>query len=412
MSQKKEYLLNSIFLKNRVIELGLKQWWLAEQVGVDRKTVIRWLQGQVKSVQSENIEALCRVLNCKTSDLCLENAADQLASIDDQKQAAQLLAQSSLIEKLGPIGEWNVIESLLKATIVPGLPLNVLGDLYNQLTVASWRQSKIDQADLYNRKALDIALKTQDRTILAHAKLSQANIFSWRGKTKKAIETYKEIIELKDFIDEKALGATYSNLGGVLYESGDFQQGKECQKKALDLFLVKGNPTNHSISHTHLAIIYLKMGEPEKAQTECEKVIQFAKADNYRRGLFFGELIQAEILAHRGIKERALELMKKSLSDFSSAKIEEGLNYEIAGRICRLLKLFSESRQYLEKGIQISNKFPVYQAALYFELAKTLHAVAVGDSSRSAALKAIELYTLCESDQQAELVKSFLNSIA
>lgn len=112
---------------------------------MDRKTVIRWLQGQVKSVQSENIEALCRVLACAISDLCLENAADQLASVDDQKQAAQLLAQSSLIEKLGPIGEWDVIESLLKAIIVPGLPLNVLGDLYNQLTVASWRQSKIDR---------------------------------------------------------------------------------------------------------------------------------------------------------------------------------------------------------------------------------------------------------------------------
>ncbi len=217
MSQKKDYLLNSIYLKNRVVELGLKQWWLAEQVGVDRKTVIRWLQGQVKSVQAENIEALCRILNCSISDLCLENAADQLASIDDQKQAAQFLAQSSLIEKLGPIGEWDVIESLLKAIIVPGLPLNVLGGLYNQLTIASWRQSKIDQADLYNQKALDIASKCNDRTVLAHAKLSQANIFSWRGKIKKAIQTYKEIIALKAFIDEKALGATYSNLGGVLY---------------------------------------------------------------------------------------------------------------------------------------------------------------------------------------------------
>jgi len=410
LSQKKDYLLNSSYLKNRVVELGLKQWWLAEQVGVDRKTVIRWIQGQVKSVQAENIEALCRILNCKISDLCLENAADQLASVDDQKQAAQLLAQSSLIEKLGPIGEWDVIESLLKAIIVPGLPLNVLGDLYNQLTVASWRQSKIGQADLYNQKALDIASKCNDRTVLAHAKLSQANIFSRRGKTKKAIEAYKEIIELKDFIDEKALGATYSNLGGVLYESGDLKQGEEYQKKALALFLIRGNPTNHSISHTHLAIIYLKMDDLDRAQIECDKAIQFAKAGNYRRGLFFGDLIQAEILAHKGKNESALELVKKSLSDFSDAKIEEGLNYEIAGRTCRLVKLFSESRQYLEKGIQVSNEFPVYQAALYFELAKTLHAT--GAPARSVALKAKELYAICESDLQVKAVKNFLDSIA
>jgi hypothetical protein len=68
----------------------------------------------------------------------LSDEAEQLATPADQKQAAQLLANSSLVDKLGPIGEWHVIESMLKAIIVPNLPLNVLGELYNQLTVASW----------------------------------------------------------------------------------------------------------------------------------------------------------------------------------------------------------------------------------------------------------------------------------
>jgi DNA-binding Xre family transcriptional regulator len=107
---KRDIILNSIFLKNKVTELGIKQWWLAEQVGVDRKTVIRWLQGQVKSIQLENAEALAKILNCRIEDLSLESEADQLASMEDQKIAAQLLTTSSLLEKLGPIGEWNVIE--------------------------------------------------------------------------------------------------------------------------------------------------------------------------------------------------------------------------------------------------------------------------------------------------------------
>ena len=50
--------LNSAWLRNRVAELGLKQWWLAEQVGVDKKTVIRWLHGHVRSIQSTNAAAL------------------------------------------------------------------------------------------------------------------------------------------------------------------------------------------------------------------------------------------------------------------------------------------------------------------------------------------------------------------
>src|SRR6478735_23821 len=111
-----EIFLNSIFLKNKITELGIKQWWLAEQVGVDRKTVTRWLQGQVRSIQIENAETLTKILKCSTEELSLNDASEQLATPEDQKQAASLLASSSLLEKLGPIGEWNVIESLLKAT--------------------------------------------------------------------------------------------------------------------------------------------------------------------------------------------------------------------------------------------------------------------------------------------------------
>lgn len=66
---KKDLLLNSIFLKNKLVENGIKQWWLAEQVGVDRKTVVRWVQGKVKSIQSENAEALCKILNCSLDNL-------------------------------------------------------------------------------------------------------------------------------------------------------------------------------------------------------------------------------------------------------------------------------------------------------------------------------------------------------
>ncbi|MEK7358189.1 MAG: helix-turn-helix transcriptional regulator, partial [Bdellovibrionota bacterium] len=184
--------LNSVFLKNRIAELGIKQWWLAEQIGVDRKTVIRWVQGHVKSIQPENASALAKILACAPEDLVIKDISEQLATAEDQKHAAALLATSSLVDKLGPIGEWNVIESLLKATLVPDLPLSILGELYNQLTVASWRQSKLDQAELYNRKAEEIAEKSGDKAVLASALLSKANLFSWRGKIGSAIRTYRE----------------------------------------------------------------------------------------------------------------------------------------------------------------------------------------------------------------------------
>lgn len=232
----KDIRLDHVFLKNRVHELGLKQWWLAEQVGVDRKTVIRWLNGHVKSIQQDNAQKLSKILECSIEDLNLDDRADRLATHDDQKLAASLLAQSSLIDKLGPIGEWNVIESLLKATLVDGLPLNILGELYDQLSIASWRQSKIDQADVYNQKAEEIARKTGDQVVLASALLSKANIFSWRGKTSSAIATYYECLALEKYIEPRKIGSISSNLGGVLYESGDLREAVKFLKQALDIF--------------------------------------------------------------------------------------------------------------------------------------------------------------------------------
>jgi tetratricopeptide (TPR) repeat protein len=401
----RDLLLNSNFLKNRIAELGIKQWWLAEQVGVDRKTVIRWTQGQVRSIQAENASALAQVLSCDIKDLTLSNEADQLATIDDQKSAAQLLAGSSLIDKLGPIGEWNVIEGLLRATIVPDLPSGVLAELYNQLTIASWRQSKIDQAEIYNRKAEDLAVRSNDKAVLAGALLSKANLLSWRGKTSKAIATYRECLSLEPYISPRTVGSIYSNLGAVLFESGQHAEGELYLRKALDCFALFGKPMNLSIAWCHLAMLYLETGPLEEAHAACLNSISFAEADSYLRGIAMGKLVSAEIFARRGKTEEAKKTMNDGLADFVKLGIEEGLNYEFAGRISLLLGQRVEAEAFLRKGISISAEFPLSRAALFFELAKLL-------SSRDFASEAFRLYSECDANQRSESVKYFIKSMA
>jgi len=401
---KKDLLLNSIFLKNKLVENGIKQWWLAEQVGVDRKTVVRWVQGKVKSIQSENAEALCKILNCSLDNLCLKNEADQLATPQDQKIAAELLLQSSLVEKLGPIGEWNVIESLLKATIVPNLPADVLGQLYNQLTVASWRQSKIDQAEIYNKKALEIAGKTKDQIVKSQALLSSGNIHSWRGKTQKSIDAYKECISLEKFIESKTLASTYSNLGSVYYESGDCILGKFYIEKSIEIFNFHGQPTNLSIAFGHLARISLQKNNVESANQYCEKSILFAEQDNYKRGLAMGKLIKAEVCALNNNFAEAKKTMLAAINDFSRMNIEEGLNYEFAGRISRIIGDLAEAKAYLEKGILITDEFPVEQASLYSELVQTL--LGLRENPEPALKMAIKLYRECECDLRVKQLES------
>ena len=135
--------LNTSWLRNRLAQLGLRQWWLAEQLGVDRKTVLRWVNGQVRSIQPAKAQALASVLNCSVDELLLHDAAAQLATAEDQRAAGLALAGSTLIDRLGPVGEWDVIEQLVKAAAVPDLPLHVLGRLYHQLCVACWRRLEL-----------------------------------------------------------------------------------------------------------------------------------------------------------------------------------------------------------------------------------------------------------------------------
>ncbi len=391
--------------------LGIKQWWLAEQIGVDRKTVMRWIHGKVRSIQEENAVALAKILNCEMSSLVLNNEAEQLATPEDQRNAARLLAESSIIEKLGPIGEWNVVEGLLKATIVPNLPANVLGGLYNQLTVASWRQSKIGQADIYNKKAEEIGHRSGDKSVLAGALLSKGNILAWRGKTSQAITVYKDCLDLERFIDPKTIGSTFSNLGAVFYEAGDLNAGEHYQKSAIEIFTFHGKPMNLSIAWCHLAIIYLQKDENLEAKQACDSSVALARQDDYRRGLHMGKLIDAEIHAKCGQLSEARQALSDGLNGFTDLAIEEGLNYEFAGRVSRILGEHQASAAYLKKGIGLSKDFPMYLANLHMELARTLLVASDPSEARRSARMSADLYEQCEAPIRMEMARKLLESI-
>ena len=318
--------------------------------------------------------------------------------------AAALLVKSSLIDKLGPIGEWNVIESLLKATVVPNLPLNVLGELYDLLTTASWRQSKIDQAAEYNAKSEEIAQKTGDQELLASVLLSKANILSWRGQTAKAIATYRDCLSLEKFVERRVLGSINSNLGAVLYESGDLTGGESFIRTAIEIFNDSGQPTNRSVAHCHLAMILLQKDQLDPAAHEAQVSIRYADEDDYRRGQQMGKLIIAEVAARRSQKQEALELLASALDGFAKLGIHEGLHFEYAGRVQRLVGNFDQAASDLKEGIALSQAFPIALAALKAEQARTLKLMNSG-AWRDAAAEAIAIFMAAECPLRVEMVK-------
>jgi tetratricopeptide (TPR) repeat protein len=381
--------LNSAWLRNRVAELGLKQWWLAEQIGVDKKTVIRWLHGHVRSIQPGNAAALASVLACRVEDLELPRDAVDLASPDDQRAAAALLATSSLLDTLGPIGEWDVIERLLKAVAVPDLPLHVLGTIYHRLSIACWRQSKLAEAAVYNRAALDAAERCGDKALLGGALGTRANLHHWRGECAQAQARWREGIALARFLEPTVVAGLHNNLGMELYETGEFEAGERELLAARDLYLLNGTPMQRSINHGALAILELRRGAVDAAAPHAEAASAHAQRGDYRRGVAMGALVLADIHARRGEAGAALEALARGRAGFARLEIEEGFNREFEGRVLRLVGRHEDALAVLDEGLRLAAEFPVETAWLLRERMLTQQARGDLDAALNSARLAI-----------------------
>lgn len=55
--------IDSEAVRKAIGEQCLKRWWVAEQAGIHRTTLRRWLSGNIQKVKPENVNHLARVLN-------------------------------------------------------------------------------------------------------------------------------------------------------------------------------------------------------------------------------------------------------------------------------------------------------------------------------------------------------------
>lgn len=394
--------LNSAWLRNRVAELRLKQWWLAEQAGVDKKTVVRWLHGHVRSIRVDNARVLASILDCRVDDLMLPDEQAGLATEADQARAAELLASGALIEKLGPVGDWNVIETLIKAIAVPQLPAHVLATLYNQLCVACWRQSKLGPAQIYNDAALALAERCGDKALTAAALQSRANLQHWRGECGLAQQTYRQCLALAPYLDEMALANTHTNYGASLYEAGELDAGRAQLLQAMPLLRLRGTPMQLSIARSHFAILALRGDDVQAGHEHALWSQTHAEQAGYRRGVAMAALLRADVAARRGETADALDRLADGRRRFAELQIEEGLNDEIAARVLRLAGRADDAQAAILHGLACSDAFPLEQAQLQLEHARLRRAIA----DRAGALAALDaarlLFERCGAPRMVE----------
>ena len=351
--------LNATALRNCVAERGLRQWWLVEQLGVDRRTVLRWVNGQVHSITPERAAQLAAVLGCPVSELLLQDAAAQLASADDQRAAGLALASSQLMDRLGPVGEWDVIEQLVRANAVPDLPVHVLGRLYHQLCVACWRQDKLAEAAAHNATARAMAERCGDRALLADTLGSRASLAFWRGDQEAALASWKEALGLAPWLTPRQRGSLHSNLGAALVDTGQPEAGRRQLLAALECFEQEGTPMNHAIAHGNLALLALQMRDMEALADHSRRARQHAQRGDYRRGLALSNLLDAVAAAHAQDGVAARALLTRGLAAFAEQGIAESLNQRLAAEAFVALGDRAAAATAAAEALRLAAPFPV-----------------------------------------------------
>ncbi|SMF57268.1 helix-turn-helix domain-containing protein [Pseudobacteriovorax antillogorgiicola] len=150
--------INSNSLLAIVVKKNIKLTWLAHVTLVDRKTISRWLSGDIKRVRRENFFKLVDALECEPEELVHETMTNY-ASKDEQINAAR-----EVLNLVKDIKDSKSVEKILKGMILPTLPNEILVALYKALSQIYELEGRDREARRYKRYASSLDIINDDKT--------------------------------------------------------------------------------------------------------------------------------------------------------------------------------------------------------------------------------------------------------
>jgi tetratricopeptide (TPR) repeat protein len=372
--------LNAHALAKLIGEKGAKQAWLAGRIGVDRKTVTRWVTGRVKRLARDHALALATALGCGVAELTVKDEADVLATKEEQKVAAKLIQERDLLALLAPTDDWKLAESLIRATLQPNLPLASLGRLYNLLAIASWRQGKYAEARRHAGRASEIGERSGDRKVVCGAVYNVAVIESLRGDQKGALAAYERCLEHPDdFESERDRGKVLSNVSMCYRDVGRLEDALARQEEAIRVFAPLGLELNLAIAYVSLGYVLTDLARFDEAERAQIQAAEHARKAGYARGLDCAAIYRADPMSLRGERDDARALVLAGLPLLAKHDVYDLGCHEIAARVLRRAGDLEGAALQVEAGLERSKEFPTVAATLHLEAARL--ALARGDAA-------------------------------
>lgn len=348
--------LRHAFANRRIDELGLRRWWIAEQLGVSQRTLRRWLTGRTYNIESHKLDMFASLLDV-TPDALIVVEKTPLASEGDQVEAARALIQSNLLVDMMPPHQWELYERLAKGLVVEYLPKLELGQLYIAIGLSLFRQSKLGETWQYAERAQRVARECDDMELLLRASMLLSYRECVAGNQESAIRMDEQNLALASELGNPAhIAANLSNLADQYLEAGRLDDSIDFQSQAIAIYRDENAETSLTFCHLGLVAAFLAAGDLEAAVGHLETARASTEKINFLRGYADCEQFEAMIESARGNHGAAVELIERAIPRYETLGIEESRSFITAAKVHRAADNPESAKRYLERASQVARR--------------------------------------------------------
>ncbi len=228
---------------------------------------------------------------------------------------------------------------------------------YNYLGVVYKNLGKLDSAYMYFKKALDFANLANDSTQIAYALNNSGDYFLLRAQFFLALEhIFRADIIFKRMNNLRGRGYTQQHLGLVYLKLGEYEKAEEFFEESLKLRAVIADSDAVATSKRFIALSKLVRGNLDEAEKMINEYLDFYKKEKMYKSYSLSYKYLAEIEFLRKNYEQALSLLQKSLkiSEKITCYLCETESNILYAKIYFKLKNYDLAFQHLDKAVSYS----------------------------------------------------------
>lgn len=355
-------LLNHEILKTTMDKQNIKIYWLADQVGVTRYTVMRWMKGSVRKIKLDHLQRLATILDCNMDSLTFSDDLFQTSLMERKFKSTIEIIKRDLASILIKAGEADLYEVIVKALEIDNMPIRYQFELYFTLSSALFNQAKYEEALVFAKKSFTVAKKTKNPSRLMKAAGLIVVSYSALGKYSEATLAHRWIEESRDqvlpslyYIERSRILQTYIMMEKPERAIAHFKEMEVEYLKHVDNFSQK------TIVFYTIANSYFKLNQLIDAKFYYALGLKTARTGQFavleaecRIGLL---RVKAEIAKGNDLL-KVIDEAADIVKTFKRGTMDKVSYILLMSRVFEKLNRPEKSRVFLRKGLRIYRESP------------------------------------------------------